>query len=116
MNGVWTKTSFLFLYYRIFGVVKYFRYALWGTAIIVWSFWAACTIVAFLGCLPFARNWDRTIPGHCVNLTAFFRWNGVCNLLIDFLILLLPLPMVWRLNISIRQRIELSGVFLLGVL
>ena len=65
---------------------------------------------------PFARNWDKTVAGHCVDLVAFFRWNGICNLILDFCILLLPLPMVWRLNISVRQRLELSGVFLLGVL
>lgn len=97
-------------------MVKVFRYWLWGTGFIVWSFWLACTILAFLGCTPVARNWDKTIAGHCVDLVAFFRWNGICNLVLDVLILLLPLPMVWRLNISVRQRLELSGVFLLGIL
>lgn len=75
------------------------------------------TILAFLGCTPFAYNWDKkNIDGHCVNLVAFFRWNGICNLLLDFLVLVLPIPMVWRLKIASRQKLELSGIFLLGLL
>lgn len=73
-------------------------------------------ILAFLGCTPFAYNWDKTIAGHYVDLVAFMRWNGICNLLIDVLILLLPMPMVWRLVVPTRQRFELSAVFLLGLL
>ena len=116
LNAALTKTSLLLLYYRIFGVAKRFRYALWISAFLVLGYWTAMTILAFLGCTPFARNWNKAIPGSCVNLVAFFRWNGISNLLIDFLILLLPLPMVWRLNVGTRQKLELSGIFLLGLL
>ena len=97
-------------------MAKKFRYALWISALVVLGYWIAMTILAFLGCTPFARNWDKAIAGSCVNLVAFFRWNGITNLLIDFLILLLPLPMVWRLNVGTRQKLELSGTFLLGLL
>ena len=116
LNAALTKTSLLLLYYRIFGVVKRYRLALWISAFIVLGYWIATTILAFLGCIPFAYNWDKNVPGRCVNLVGFFRWNGICNLLIDFLILLLPLPMVWRLNVASRQKLELSGIFLLGLL
>ena len=116
LNAVLTKVSLLLLYYRIFGVVKKFRIAIYVSLFIVVAYWIPCTIIAFLGCTPFERNWNKTIPGSCVDLVTFFRWNGICNLLIDFLILLLPLPMVWTLNIPVRQRLELTGIFALGLL
>ena len=115
-NAVLTKLSLLLLYRRIFGVVKNFRYALWVSAFLVLGYWIACTVLAFAGCTPFARNYDKTVPGTCVNLIDFFRWNGICNLLIDFLILLLPIPMVWQLKIAIKQKLVLSAIFGLGVL
>lgn len=115
-NAVLTKISLLLLYRRIFGVVKNFRIALWVSSFFVLGYWIACTILAFLGCQPLQKNFDKTIPGHCVDLINFFRWNGICNLLIDFLILLLPLPMVWHLNIALRQKISLSAIFGLGIL
>ena len=116
LNAYLTKLSLLFLYYRIFGVNIWFRRALLLSAFIVVAYWIPTTILAFCGCTPFARNWDATVPGHCVNLVKIFRWNGICNLLIDFLILCLPLPMVWRLSIPTKQRLQLSLIFLLGVL
>ncbi|KAL8868716.1 MAG: hypothetical protein Q9174_004804 [Haloplaca sp. 1 TL-2023] len=115
LNATLTKVSLLLLYHRIFGVVKKFRYALWISAFCVMAWWIATTILAFLGCTPIAYNWNKNIDGQCVDLVAFFRWNGICNLLLDFLILLLPLPMVWRLSISSRNKLELSGMFLLGL-
>lgn len=115
LNAALTKTSLLLLYFRIFGVVKKFRHALWISAFIIVGYWIATTILAFLGCTPFAYNWNKKIEGRCVHLVDFFRWNGICNLLIDFLVLLLPLPMVWRLNVARRAKLELSGIFLLGL-
>jgi len=116
LNTTLTKISILLLYYRIFGVVNNFRIALYIAAALVIAYWIPTTILAYLGCTPFARNWDQTLPGTCVNLVAFFRWNGICNLILDVLILCLPIPMVWRLSVSVRQRLELSGIFLLGAL
>lgn len=115
-NAVLTKVSILLLYHRIFGVVRKFHYALYVAGFLATGYWIACTILAFTGCHPLAKNWDKAVPGGCVNLIAFFRWNGICNLIIDFLILCLPLPMVWRLNIAVKQKITLSAIFMLGLL
>lgn len=111
INAVLTNMSLLLLYRRVFGVVKPFRIALWVAAFLVVGYGIATTTLAFMGCTPFEKNFDRAVPGHCVDLVNFFRWNGICNLLIDFLILLLPLPMVWRLNILLKQKLILSGIF-----
>ena len=108
--------SLLFLYQRIFGVVRPFRIALLAAGFCVIGYWIACTILAFTACHPLARNWDKTVPGTCVDLIAFFRWNGICNLIIDFMILMLPMPMVWRLKITLKQKVVLSGMFALGLL
>jgi len=115
-NAVLTKMSLLFLYQRIFGVIRPFRIALFISGFCVMGYWIACTVLAFTGCHPVTKNWDKTVPGGCVDLIAFFRWNGICNLLIDFLILCLPMPMVWRLRITVKQKIVLSAMFALGLL
>lgn len=110
------KTSLILLYYRLFSIARGFRYALAVAECIVASYFLACLFVAIFGCQPVSYYWDKTIPGRCVDLTQFYRWNGVANLLIDFMILSLTLPMVWRLQITFRQKITLSGMFLLGTL
>ncbi|KAJ5766595.1 uncharacterized protein N7511_004211 [Penicillium nucicola] len=113
-NAVLTKASLLLLFHRIFGVVRVFRWALWTSGILVIAYFIACTITAISACSPVAKFWDSSLPGHCIDIVAFFRWNGMANMLLDFLVLCLPLPMTWRVKTTVRQKWILTGLFLLG--
>ncbi|KAL8999884.1 MAG: hypothetical protein Q9188_005790 [Gyalolechia gomerana] len=62
-------------------------------------------------------KWDKSIKGGtCINQDKFYRLNGIANLLIDFMLWSLTLPVVWRLNLNFRQKLSVSGIFLLGLL
>ncbi|KAI9843173.1 MAG: hypothetical protein M1838_002736 [Thelocarpon superellum] len=109
------KTSIILLYYRIFGVSRTFRKALTAAWIIVLFYFIANLLAAIFECKPVSFYWDKTISGGtCVDSTAFYRWNGVANLLIDFIILTLTIPMIWRLNFALKQKISVTALFLLG--
>lgn len=85
--------------------------------LLVLAYFVADTLVAIFECNPIAFYWDKAIKGGtCIDQNAFYRWNGVANLLIDFSILVLPMMMVWRLKLDLRSKITLTGVFLLGTL
>ncbi|KAM0800963.1 hypothetical protein BDR22DRAFT_223321 [Usnea florida] len=114
-TSVTIKTSIILLYYRLFGVVRWFRILLACAETIVACYFVVCLFTAIFECSPVAYYWNKKIAhGSCIDETDFYRWNGVANLLIDFMILSLTFPMVWRLQISTRQKVTLSGVFLLG--
>ncbi|KAJ5233793.1 uncharacterized protein N7469_005559 [Penicillium citrinum] len=113
-TAVFTKVSLLLLYYRIFGVVRTFRWALWISFGLVISYFISCTIVSIVSCSPVPKFWDPSLPGYCIDEVAFFRWNGFANMALDILVLCLPYPMAWRLQTSIRQKFILTGIFLLG--
>ncbi|KAL8824094.1 MAG: hypothetical protein Q9191_005304 [Dirinaria sp. TL-2023a] len=84
---------------------------------VVILYFVANLFAAIFECKPVAAYWDHTIPGaKCVDTVAFYRWNGVANLLIDFMILTLTMPMVWRLSLKLKQKVILTGLFLLGCL
>jgi hypothetical protein len=68
-------------------------------------------------CTPIAFYYDRTIPGgHCKNQVVSGTINAALSLVGDIAILALPLPMVWNLQINMRRKIALCGIFLLGSL
>lgn len=115
-SAITTKAALLFLYYRIFGVVHSFRIALYVSAFIIAGYFVACVIVAIAGCHPASYFWNKAQAGYCINETNFFRWNGICSMLMDFLCLLLPLPLAWRIKATIKQKLILSSIFLLGFL
>ncbi|KAI4108055.1 MAG: hypothetical protein LQ339_002327 [Xanthoria mediterranea] len=111
------KTSLVLLYYRIFGVIRWFRFVLATALTVVFLYFIVCVLIAILECQPVGFYWDKSIQGgKCIDQYQFYRWNGVANLLIDFLIWSLTLLVIWHLNLSLRQKISLSVIFALGLL
>lgn len=108
-----TKTSICLLYLRIF-TTKTFRrtvHIIMGY-VIMYAF--ASIIATIVQCTPLERIWDHAVPGNCINLTAFWYANASANIIGDFLILALPMPVVKSLQLPQRQRLGLIMVFALG--
>ena len=74
--------SSLLFYRRIFPTRK-FRYLLLAFGIFaVCSLVATCFTIIF-ECTPIKKLWNPTMPGHCVNVTAFFVASGSINVVLD---------------------------------
>lgn len=116
VDVVTTKAAFLFLYYRIFGVKLWFRRVLYFIGSLLVAFLIACPIVAVAGCNPVSKYWDKDKPGSCINEVQFYRGNGIANIILDFVIFCLPVPMTLRLNTTKRQKAIITSIFILGFL
>ena len=116
VTSVLVKISILLLYRRIFGVSQNFTRAVYATLSLVVAYFVVCVCLTFFGCHPVSYFWDKTQEGECFDEVEFFKWNGVTNLLLDVIALALPLPMVWNLQLRTKQKLVLSGIFLLGFL
>ncbi|MCJ1265316.1 hypothetical protein MMC22_005192 [Lobaria immixta] len=108
-----TKTSILLLYLRIFPH-KSFRKAVYGLLVFVIGYAVASIVATVFQCTPIARTFDHDTPGTCINLTAFWYANAGANILGDFAILALPMPVVNSLHLPRRQKLGLMVVFALG--
>lgn len=69
-----------------------------------------------LHCRPFALNWNKSLPGHCGDVAGEVQASAAANLGLDVLIFLLPQPMTWRLQMSIKKKLVVSGIFFLGLM
>ncbi|KAJ5477410.1 hypothetical protein N7539_007554 [Penicillium diatomitis] len=109
-----TKVSILLLYLRIFPVT----WVVWASraTMLVIILWAIATILAgSLICRPFAFNWDQTIPGgHCGNQVQSFTATGVINLITDVFVLIIPMPLLYKLQMATYKKATLIIVFGLG--
>lgn len=110
-----TKVSILLLYLRIFPV-RTVVLICWGTIAVI-AAWAIATILAgCLICRPFAFNWDPTIPGgYCGNQVSSFTATGVINLVTDVVVLITPMPSLYRLQMAMYKKVTLMTVFGLGL-
>jgi hypothetical protein len=85
-----------------------------GGIVVAW--WIAVVLVSLFSCDPINGFWDHNITSKCINTMHFFIGNEVPNIFTDIVILILPIRMIWRLNMSKDQKISLSFIFLLGSL
>ncbi|KAJ4417303.1 hypothetical protein N0V82_006247 [Gnomoniopsis sp. IMI 355080] len=109
------KWSMLFMLKRIFAV-RYFRIITW-IIIALQAGWLVMTVlIGFLICRPLAKNWDPTAQGVCGNRIAGYTAVSVINVLVDCLMLILPLPMIFRLQVKPSHRWALLGIFGIGVI
>lgn len=66
-------------------------------------------------CSPIAYGWDSTIGhGKCIDQTLFYRAISPINVFTGVLILVMPIPLIWRLQVPRGQKVALTAVFLLG--
>ncbi|CAJ2500397.1 Uu.00g032500.m01.CDS01 [Anthostomella pinea] len=109
-----TKASILLFYRRIFG-------ASWAYKIcmgLVGGYWISIAIAWLSGCRPASYFWkqftDPTAKGYCMDTSLFYFVNGICAMLIDVCILLVPMPTIYKLQMPPGQKLIVCGILLLG--
>ncbi|CAP70172.1 uncharacterized protein PODANS_3_2710 [Podospora anserina S mat+] len=110
-----TKVSLLLLYVRIFSHVRAFKLTAMGLIYFILLYMTSSSIVGICQCIPIASAWDLDIHGKCLNLYIIWNMNAIVSLVTDLIILVLPFPLVIRLNIPLSQKLALMPVFGLGV-
>ncbi|KAF2721800.1 hypothetical protein K431DRAFT_63989 [Polychaeton citri CBS 116435] len=113
-----TRISLLCLYYRLVqdSGIRWFRWALHLTlAYLV----AICVMFVFLvifGCVPVEAYWNfpPNNSARCLNEGTITVTAGVLNCVSDFLVATLPIPIVMRLRMPLRQRVGVCILLSLG--
>ena len=83
--------------------------------IFAWSILAMTATWAY--CVPVAYGWDPSIPGgHCSNREAALLSVSIIDAVTDASILILPLPMIWKLQIPRVKQVSLAFIFGIAVL
>ena len=109
------KLSLLLLYYRLFSRNKTMRYLIYFGIAFQALFYVAsigfystaevlCVSSANAQAKFYTREWVFTIV------------SGVINVLTDFYVLILPIVMVWSLQLTSRQKIGIIAIFMTGFL
>ncbi|KAF4125908.1 integral membrane protein [Geosmithia morbida] len=107
------RISILFFYRRIFSTPLFMHISAGLIALItLWGIGIFLTCA--LQCRPLKASWDPRVEATCIDTNTFFIVNQVFNVVMDFVMLALPLPIIWSLNRNWREKLALSGIFLLG--
>ena len=89
--------------------------ALRATIALVVCHFLSVEIVVLAECRPISALWDPSTPGgYCIDLHSFLLGAGIPNVILNVIVLILPLPMIWTLEIERKHKIALSSAFMLG--
>ena len=111
------KLSLILLYRRLFATPRFRRTSLVvGTACLAW--FLMCFFLIIFQCHPVSAFFNPALlfTDHCIDLQALYRGILASNMALDFVLLCLPLYMVLGLQLPVRQKLLLSGIFALGSL
>lgn len=118
-----TKNSILLYYLRLFGtpgIRQGFRNMLFVTQALVIVWLIASVIPGILRCHPINDMWNPLVISasdvrhYCIDANAYYVSTSTFNVVLDVWILMLPISIVWTLQLSRRRKAGLSAIFLFG--
>ncbi|KAI8630506.1 hypothetical protein F5Y19DRAFT_48267 [Xylariaceae sp. FL1651] len=108
------KLSILAFYLRIFSVLTYVRACAWFLIGITTAWLISMPIAHGLQCIPVEKIWDSTVPGHCLDTVLLYLIGSIVDVVVDFLILLLPIPAIFKLQMPMPKKLSVLIIFIIG--
>ncbi|EEA28313.1 hypothetical protein TMatcc_003359 [Talaromyces marneffei ATCC 18224] len=109
------QVSILFLYVRLFSIVRWHVVACY----VVMGFCVAWWIAFFGGtmgdCVPLQKLWTPTEHGTCIDQNKACGATGIAHIILDLIILILPLPIIWNMKIDMTRKFFVSVIFSIGI-
>lgn len=112
------KMSLLWFYLRL-DPRKYMRWAVFCVMFFNVGLSIASSLLVLVGCNPPSLFWDDPTGDGCMPMDSqqrFYEVNGALNIVTDILTYLLPVPMVYGLQLTWRKKGAILGIFGLGIL
>ncbi len=107
------KVSVILLYLRIF-VSTSFRLAAFAVLFIVVGYGIGGIAATIWQCVPIEGAWIKSVAATCINSDVFWVAYASLNIVTDVMVLALPIIPIMKLQLSLRDRVMLCGVFTLG--
>jgi len=109
-----SKLSILLMYTALVPIPSMIKWAKGvGSLIILWNI--SDIIAGLLSCRPIAKNWDFTLPGTCGSQPKFYFSKGVVNLIADTVIIVPPMPYLYRLRMPMRRKLLAMALLSIGI-
>lgn len=109
------KTSTLILYKRIF-LTKHFHLA----CHVMMALTAGWLITSIFGEVfsskPVSKGPDNSVGPFIINYTGFLLSMTAINMVLDVMVVCMPLSVIRALQMSSARKVQVSGIFLLGLL
>lgn len=109
------KFSMLALYTSLFPS-KRFRYAVWVMYGAVFVYYVFFLSFFMTQCHPISYGWNPVPGGYCKSVMLEEILSIALNMGLDTVIALLPMPLLWKVQMPFRNKLTISVMFAMGLL
>ena len=118
LSITFSKLSAFVFYGKVFRVryhsSKAWKWAYWIVLALAAAWPIAFIIFNILQCEPIANSWPGNPHTVCFPDASNFISSVVSSVVIDFAILVIPIPPIWQLKLKARRKLAVTAVFVLG--
>ena len=108
------RAAMILLYIEVFPI-RSFSIPCYTILVINVAFGASAIIANCLICRPINYRWGLNSVGSCGDQKALDMDIAILNLLLDVVVVVLPLPVLWRLPLARGKKAALTFMFGIGI-
>jgi hypothetical protein len=108
-----SKMGVLLLYLHIFSR-RQLRFVCYAIVCIVILNCISSIIAVLLICIPLHAFWDHSPNANCVDTNSLFRWTSFANIVTDVVMLVLPVPTIFKMTSSISVKLGIFTTLAMG--
>lgn len=109
------KSGVILLSKRIF-IQRWFQIVCWAMLVVNGCWGLGNALGNLFECLPIPSMWGAVDADVCFDMRGLWISIVTWDVLSDVVMIGLAMPMVWRLNLRMRDKIGLTGIFMLGAM
>ena len=108
------KLSIIATYHRIFPTIV-LRRVLYVLAAVILAVWIVNIFTTIFQCKPISGAWNFDIAPKCISVMKVYYFSTAFSILTDVLLVVVPLPLFWKLKLPVREKWIITVLFGLGL-
>lgn len=110
------KATIFLQYYQLFNPIRWMRICVMSGLVVTVLFYTAITItyISLMAQRPGETVAGTILSQHWVEAYNFFVPPGIVGTILDWYLLILPIPMVFNLNMTLAKKLAVLSIFMTG--
>ncbi|TLD11300.1 hypothetical protein PgNI_06485 [Pyricularia grisea] len=117
LSFILTKLSIVVSLLSVFGTNRLLRNVMITTAVVSTAATFSVMMIYVFQCSPIPAGWDLNLvfDARCFSVVTLSQAGSWVIIVTDLIFCVFPMPYLWRLNMPLKKRIALCGIFAIGL-
>ncbi|KAL4812542.1 hypothetical protein BDW67DRAFT_169910 [Aspergillus spinulosporus] len=105
-----TKMTLLWIMTRVFSPFRKSVIFIYVFLVLMLLYYIPAVIIKIRICMPISKFWNDEQPGSCLDKNAIIMADAVVSVVSDLIVLIMPLPLTMRLQMSKKKKLRVIGI------